>query len=331
MMDYADWDSARRKAESSPATVRRKKQELPPEEFLEFLRGEIESFSQIVKEQQKNGQPAETYTEDGWYETPASKTLRSLFGELVEFKEQHSIHLRGDPLDTEQGQEEEETSDYVILLLALANGDDASDFVSHISGFLPDEHDPAEFVDTLRNIYFYDSAIFRKVVESRNPSWEAGRLLRHWNAIGRIDLTALENKRLEWKARRDVRNRPMPEPSLIRNPRDAELVAVEWMRFWGFDDAKATPVGADEGIDVVSETAVAQVKAHMVPIGRPDLQNLAGVAAVEGKTALFFALNGYTAQAIQWADRAKMALFTFDLQGAPEPVNNIAREYQTGS
>lgn len=129
--------------------------------------------------------------------------------------------------------------------------------------------------------------------------------------------------------RKGASHLPPPEPRQIRNPRDAELVAAEWMKFWGFDDAVATPVGADQGIDVVCDEAVAQVKAHMVPIGRPDLQNLAGVAAVEGKTALFFALNGFTAQAIEWADKAKMALFTFDLQGEPEPVNQIASQYTT--
>jgi hypothetical protein len=124
------------------------------------------------------------------------------------------------------------------------------------------------------------------------------------------------------------RARSKPKSVLIRSPRDAELIAVEWMRYWGFTDAIATPVGADEGIDVTSERAIAQVKAHMVPIGRPEIQNLAGVASVERKLAMFFALNGYTAQAVQWADKAKVALFTFDLQGRPEAVNETARIHQ---
>ena len=123
----------------------------------------------------------------------------------------------------------------------------------------------------------------------------------------------------------DASSREKPEQRLIRSPRDAELTAEAWMRYFGFDDARVTPVGADEGIDVDSSRAVAQVKAHMVPIGRPDVQNLAGVAAAEKKMGIFFALNGYTPQAIAWADRADIALFSFDLQGEPEAINVHAR------
>lgn len=49
-----------------------------------------------------------------------------------------------------------------------------------------------------------------------------------------------------------------PPERLIREARDAELIAAEWMRYLGFADAVATPVGADGGIDVVSARAVAQ-------------------------------------------------------------------------
>lgn len=117
-----------------------------------------------------------------------------------------------------------------------------------------------------------------------------------------------------------------PTSTLIRSPRDAEENAARWMMYWGFHDARITPEGADEGIDVNSSEAIAQVKAHMVPVGRPDIQNLAGVAAVEQKTALFFALSGFTQQALEWADRAGVALFTFDLVGDPEPINAAALE-----
>ena len=46
--------------------------------------------------------------------------------------------------------------------------------------------------------------------------------------------------------------------------------------------------------------AVAQVKTHMKPIGRPDLQRLSGVA--KGRTTLFFSLEGYTPEARKWGD-----------------------------
>lgn len=119
--------------------------------------------------------------------------------------------------------------------------------------------------------------------------------------------------------------REAPEPVLIRHPSDAEEAAARWMRYWGWEDARTTPPGADEGIDVVSEHAIAQVKAYMNPVGRPEIQNLFGVASAEGKVGLFFALTGYTAEAEAWADKAGVGLFRFDLQGQPEPVNTTAR------
>jgi hypothetical protein len=117
-----------------------------------------------------------------------------------------------------------------------------------------------------------------------------------------------------------------PASRTIRSPRDAEEIAAAWMRFFGFSDAKATGLGADSGMDVTSARAIAQVKAHMTPIGRPDLQRLHGVSVAKGKMALFFSLMHYTQQAIAWANTVGMALFRFDLQGDPEPVNRAAEE-----
>ena len=116
-----------------------------------------------------------------------------------------------------------------------------------------------------------------------------------------------------------------PGPMRIRNPRDAEEAAAQWMRYWGWADAQTTPPGADEGKDVDSREVVAQVKAHANPIGRPDVQNLYGVAQAESKTPLFFSLSDYTNQAREWADRVGIALFLFDLEGRPEPANVAAQ------
>ncbi len=78
------------------------------------------------------------------------------------------------------------------------------------------------------------------------------------------------------KASRKAAPSAQPAARLIRTARDAELVAAEGMRFWGYADARATPVGADEGIDVTAGTAVAQVKMEGVPTGRPVVQALLG-------------------------------------------------------
>ncbi|GAA2436588.1 restriction endonuclease [Streptomyces macrosporus] len=112
-----------------------------------------------------------------------------------------------------------------------------------------------------------------------------------------------------------------PRSRLVRTARDAELTAVEWMRYLGFTDAVATPVGADEGVDVIAERGLAQVKMEGVPTGRPVVQQLYGVAVAQGRAGLFFSLAGYTPQAADWASRHGIALFRYDLQGTPEPVN----------
>jgi len=115
-----------------------------------------------------------------------------------------------------------------------------------------------------------------------------------------------------------------PKPVLIRTWRDAELVAADWMKYWGYTNVAATAVGADGGIDVVSNEAVAQVKAETSPTGRPKVQQHHGVAVSKGKTAIFFALGGFTPAARTYADENAILLFKFDLQGEPEPVNTAA-------
>ncbi|WP_216587458.1 restriction endonuclease [Streptomyces brasiliscabiei] len=117
-----------------------------------------------------------------------------------------------------------------------------------------------------------------------------------------------------------------PPERLIREARDAELIAAEWMRYLGFTDAVATPVGADGGVDVVSARAVAQVKLEGKPMGRPTVQQLHGVAAQERKTGVFFSAAGYTPQARTWAQTSGTLLFRFDRQGAVEAVNAVAHE-----
>ena len=113
-------------------------------------------------------------------------------------------------------------------------------------------------------------------------------------------------------------------PHLIRSPDDAEQVAAAWMRHLGFADARCTGAGTDGGVDVRSREAVAQVKAQLSPVGRPELQALYGVAHSEGRRPLFFSLMSYTAAALAWADEVGMALFRFDHGGGVEAVNVAA-------
>lgn len=112
---------------------------------------------------------------------------------------------------------------------------------------------------------------------------------------------------------------------VIRNARDAEEAACTWMQLHGFDDAHLTGAGADSGVDVRACEAVAQVKAEVKPTTRPTVQRLFGTARFEAVDGLFFALGGYTSQAVEWANAAGVALFTFDLAGDVTPINEKAQ------
>lgn len=98
------------------------------------------------------------------------------------------------------------------------------------------------------------------------------------------------------------------------------------MAFWGYTAARTGKGGPDEGVDVRANEAVAQVKAQTIPVGRPVVQRLAGISLHEKLDGLVFSLSGFTDEAVEWALEAGVALFIFDLQGVPDPLNDHARE-----
>ncbi|WP_375388400.1 restriction endonuclease [uncultured Amnibacterium sp.] len=107
----------------------------------------------------------------------------------------------------------------------------------------------------------------------------------------------------------------------------AEWMAARHMRAYGFSDARVTQVGADGGIDVISQWGAAQVKFYANPIGRPDVQKLRG-AAHGAQRALFYALSGFTPSAVQFADEAQVSLWQFDQRGMVWAVNSWAKAYK---
>lgn len=107
----------------------------------------------------------------------------------------------------------------------------------------------------------------------------------------------------------------------------AEALAAAHMRAIGFSDARLTPRGADGGLDVVSRWCVAQVKYFAKPVGRPQIQGLRG-AAHGYEHAFFYALTGFSPNAIEFADRAGVSLWQFDQRGAVWPVNAFAKRYR---
>jgi hypothetical protein len=108
----------------------------------------------------------------------------------------------------------------------------------------------------------------------------------------------------------------LPPPRLVKTAAAAERYAAEFMVACGFSDVAVTSPGADGGVDVWSAEAVAQVKMEGISTGRPVIQALHGIGQLERRACLVFSLAGFTADAVNWATRADVALFEFALDGA---------------
>lgn len=117
----------------------------------------------------------------------------------------------------------------------------------------------------------------------------------------------------------------MPGPQFNLSARDAEIIAARWMVYWGYYDAKATPIGPDGGLDVVASRALAQVKYRNVKTSRTEINEFHGSAEGSGKDELYFSLSGYTQQALERAEEKFIALFQFNNQGIPKPINAPAK------
>lgn len=112
-------------------------------------------------------------------------------------------------------------------------------------------------------------------------------------------------------------------------PREAEECAAWHLRTLGFDDARVTPASGDGGVDVRSSRILAEVKQLTAPVGRPLLQRLVGARDEDHHLALaFYAANGYSRQAVEYADRMRMALFAYSVRGEVTALNAHARELE---
>src|SRR4051812_34396114 len=103
----------------------------------------------------------------------------------------------------------------------------------------------------------------------------------------------------------------VPRPDRLPSPalpwQQAEERAAQLMRDWGYRDAKVTGPGSDGGVDVRSRKALAQVKHHAAPVGRPALQQLVGARGRGSAELLFFASAGFTATARVYAGEMGIA------------------------
>lgn len=110
-----------------------------------------------------------------------------------------------------------------------------------------------------------------------------------------------------------IRELGLPIPRGAQNAWDFENICRDWLEAWGDTNVQVTQRSGDGGIDVLSDHCVAQVKFYSdKPVGRPELQQLKGAAVPYGDPeVVFFAYNGYTDQAITYAEEVSMCLFDF--------------------
>lgn len=100
------------------------------------------------------------------------------------------------------------------------------------------------------------------------------------------------------------------------SPEGAESWCRDWLVHMGMLGAEVTRLAGDGGVDVVSARHVVQVKHYTGAVSIAELRELVGVAAVEGKKPVFMTSGSYPAQAEEFADRAGMLLFRYDVTTA---------------
>jgi hypothetical protein len=167
-------------------------------------------------------------------------------------------------------------------------------------------------------------------VDLKRSRDELGELDRALTRLGDLkkEAVALEKRITTLSRSAKIRALDKPPKMSIENWKDAEVFAEKYMRWLGFSDAKVTSEGSDEGKDVDSARAVAQVKDMGTGVSRPMVQQLNGVAAAERKIPLFFA-RSYAATARDWGEKHDMALFQFSLKGDVKPISLKAKDLLT--
>lgn len=140
-----------------------------------------------------------------------------------------------------------------------------------------------------------------------------------------------EQARLEVERRERWLSRPAPAPEPQRfgvSHEGAERLCAAWMRHLGALDAEVTRFTGDGGIDIASETFVAQVKNYTGSVAVADVRALFGVAVAEGKRPLLFTSGTVTVEGNVFAERVGMALIRYDaVAGIISGLNDLGAQY----
>ncbi|MGV9313189.1 hypothetical protein ACWDR0_13485 [Streptomyces sp. NPDC003691] len=132
--------------------------------------------------------------------------------------------------------------------------------------------------------------------------------------------------------------RPAFRPVPVRTARDAVATAAHYLEWLGFHDVVPQVVHQPEprtgvpagprlpaGTDLRGRGVVAQVEPSTLRTTLRDVECLWLNALTAAAVPVYFALAGYTDEALDRADELGIPLFVVDLAGEPRPANGPAR------
>jgi hypothetical protein len=118
---------------------------------------------------------------------------------------------------------------------------------------------------------------------------------------------------------------PAGQPFGVTQGGAGQLIAA-WMRHLGESDAAASTHALGGSFDVAGSRHVAKFINNEGPVEAVHVRELATLAAADGRGALFFAAGSYGVEAVELAEQAGVALFTYDAVEGTLNAANAAGE-----
>lgn len=115
-----------------------------------------------------------------------------------------------------------------------------------------------------------------------------------------------------------------PSPRQVTSFTTAVENSIDWLKYWGYADARASFQDRGRAIDVQAGNAVAGVKFEAKHVDASTLQTFRDESPDEHKRLMFFTAVGYDQGALGYAEEAGIALFTYTIEGRVSPVNDDA-------
>lgn len=174
--------------------------------------------------------------------------------------------------------------------------------------------------------------ILETLAELNNKDAKLERLEKEHSALQR-QIEDLETQAFAAATRANGQrsSRSSPRLKFVQTSHDFEKFMATWMIWAGWVDAKVMPVGPDGGIDVKATGALGQAKYWDFPVGIEEVQRHYGVCdGIPKDGRLFLSKNGYTPQAVSWADQVNMPLLMMKAesngQAKVAPASRAAKE-----